>query len=626
MDRPMYRTTWSLRIAAVSLALSVVLSLVPAAPVAAQGDALVTVGSPTDRYPRNAQDEPGLAVDLGEVARGRRPLILAAGANDRIDQAPCPNPACDIPPGVGVSGVYFSFDGGQSWIQPTYTGWSARDGTAEVGPIGTLPKYYENRLVADGDPALAFGPQPDGQGGFSWDKGSRLYYANIATNFPGSKTRDEVFKGQGAIAVSRTDDVRAAAANDERAWLDPVIVTRQSSALFSDKEAIWADNAESSPFFGNVYVCNVAFRGLGQGRAVPEPVMVARSTDGGDSWQQKQISQAANAGGAGRSGGRQGCTVRTDSQGVVYVFWDGILKRQSVQYLSRSVDGGKSFEKPQPVANIVECGEFDPVSGDNTFDGVAGARTNSFPSVDIANGAPTGAGAPNTIVMMWCDASNGLNHEQALVQRSTDQGKTWSKPTNGAERGDRPDFPAIAISPDGTDVYFVYDAFLDPWRETTADPRRVQGVVRHADSQLNGWTTLHRGAVGDARAAHVRFTEFLGDYNYTAATNEYGAAVWVDVRRATLCPAIDAFRQALVTQPDATPPNVATDCPPTWGNADIFGGHYADPDPDVTALGVGATEKSGHSDQKATTKDGKKAGKKSKQGGRDGDHRGRDHH
>src|SRR5207247_2478356 len=74
-------------------------------------------------------------------------------------------------------------------VQPTYTGWTARDCLGpdpcipHVGPIGTLPGYYENGLVSGGDPGVAFGPVPDAEGRFSWANGSRLYYANLAANF-----------------------------------------------------------------------------------------------------------------------------------------------------------------------------------------------------------------------------------------------------------------------------------------------------------------------------------------------------------------------------------------------------------------------------------------------------------
>jgi hypothetical protein len=550
---------------------------------AAGGDTLINVGSPAMPFAQNKQNEPWIAVDPSN------PNVLAAGSNDEIDIEACAagDPtSCPFTPGVGTSGIYFSFDAGQSWVQPTYTGYSARNCLGpepcvpEVdGPIGTLPWFYESGIVSDGDPALVFGPLPGPDGKFSWANGSRLYYATLTSNLS-SERHEETFKGFEAIAVSRTDDVAAAAANDKNAWKPPVVISKQNSALFSDKEAIWADNAASSPYFGNVYVCNVAFRSIG---GLPEPVVFLHSTDGGNTWTQKQISNAANTSvGEGRSGGRQGCVIRSDSKGTVYAFWRGSFKGQGVLWMARSFDGGATFDSPQPVADVVSVGVFDPVQGRLTFDGVAGARTNIGPTADIANGAPTGANAPDTIVLGWSDGGNGLNHERLLIQYSKDGGETWSAPVDATEAGDRPDFPWVAISPDGEDVYVTYMGFLDPWRTHTDDSRLMQGVVRHADfSSLSSWTTLHRGTVGDARgsSANSLAFEFLGDYDYIVATNDFAAAVWNDVRDAAVCGAVNTWRQSLVAGSPTARPAPGSDCQATFGNSDILGGVFADPTP-----------------------------------------------
>jgi hypothetical protein len=250
-----------------------------------------------------------------------------------------------------------------------------------------------------------------------------------------------------------------------------------------------------------------------------------------------------------------------------------------VQFMDRSFDGGVHFERPRAIQSVSNVGVFDPVQGDIAFDGVAGARTNSFPSVDIANGAPTGADATNAIAITWADAGEGLNKERALVSLSGDGGETWTAPVNVAAAGDRPDFPAVALAPNGSEAYEVYDGFLQPFQTTTSAPRLFQGVVRAAPlsgTTLGAFTTLDRGAVGDARgsSANALESEFLGDYNYVEATRSHAVAVYNDARRAADCPAIDAFREAEADEAPIAKPAPGTECPATFGNTDIFGGVF----------------------------------------------------
>jgi hypothetical protein len=589
-------------LAAVTLALGAVVGVA----LAFNSDTLVSVGSPSSPFSQNKQNEPALAVDASD------PNVLVAGANDNIDLEACnagSDNTCPFTPGVGVSGVYFSFDSGTTWTQPTYTGLTARDCLGVVGdtdpacaplpgPIGTLPWYYENGLASGGDPALAFGPKPDASGHFSWSNGSRLYYANLTANL--GATRDEaVFRGYEALAVSRSDDVQAAAAGAMSAWMAPVIVSKQSSTTFSDKEQIWADNAASSPFFGNVYICSASFRSNSHGNAVPQPLLVATSTDGGDSWRQKQVTSASdNPFNTTQGFGRSGCTVRSDSNGVVYVLANQFAVGEpghGSHILIKSYDGGKNWTRPQEVGEAVDtcfAVAFDGSSYRCVMDGIAGARDDlsSAPSIDIANGAPSGAGATNEILRTWVDGRDGLNHEHAFTSYSTDGGTTWSAPAAQEAAGDRGYYSAIAISPQGTDAYLVYNAFTTPFRNDTTSPRALVGVVKHADINGSGvpgaFSEVHRGAPGDPRTSSQNnlWLEFLGDYVYAVATNSYGAGVWNEVRNGADCPAIDAWRAAAQTAVQngaavPTKPAPQQACPATFGNTDIYGGSYPDPTP-----------------------------------------------
>ena len=559
--------------------------LAPAMPVSAVStDTFIDFGSNKHLFGQSWQDEPSIAIDPAH------PQVLAAGVNDNPDGEACnagDPTTCDYTDGAGGAGISFSTDGGATWTAPTYTGYSARNCVGPdacvpdpKGPISTLPWYDPIGMYTIGDPALAFGPKPDADGHFSWANGSRLYYAAIALPF----LSNVKFKGQDGIYVSRTDDVAGAAAGTKSAWMAPVLVSKPNAAVTHDKNQLWVDNAASSPFFGNVYECNVAYRGYGKsffgnGGPIAEPVVFARSTDGGNTWSTSQISAATNN---KQTSGRQACSIRTTSDGVVVVIWigqsDTVINPTSVIYETRSYDGGVRFEKSRAIGMTTSIGQVDPIQGIYSIDGVAGARTWPAPTIDIANGAPTGAGATNRIVVAWSDDRNGTNQEQGRLITSNDKGTTFGSPLPFGRTGDRVNQPAVAISPDGANVYVVYNAFLDPWRSTLADPRRMLGVVRQAGwSSLGTWTTLHTGTIADARGAGSNpiDSEFLGDYNSATATNSGVFGAWNDARDSSVCPVVNTYRQALLDGTSMAPPAPQNDCPDTFGAASIYGGWYA---------------------------------------------------
>ena len=160
---------------------------------------------------------------------------------------------------------------------------------------------------------------------------------------------------------------------------------------------------------------------------------------------------------------------------------------------------------------------------------------------------------------------------------STDGGVTWSTPRAIEGATDRGYYAAPAISPDGTKVYVVYNAFLTPYQPTTTTPRSLVGVFMLATAAgtaaTGPFTEAHRGTSGDPRASSQNnlVAEFLGDYVYAAATNTYGVGVWNDTREAADCPAIDAWRQDIATGGTTVPrPAPQQNCPATFGNSDIF--------------------------------------------------------
>jgi hypothetical protein len=231
------------------------------------------------------------------------------------------------------------------------------------------------------------------------------------------------------------------------------------------------------------------------------------------------------------------------------------------------------------------------VQGRCVEEGVAGARNDlsGSPNVDIANGAPSGEDATNAIVDNYVTGP-ALNQERVFVTwASADEQPhavapgsrgaplDWSDPQRVSTNGDRGFYTAPAFEPDGSRLYVVYNAFTNPFRPTTFTARGLAGVTRWAafDNGASGWTTLHRSPPGDPRgsSANALISEFLGDYVYVDATNDYAVSVWNDARNATVCPAINEWRMELQEGNEEAAeeaPNPVEDCPVGFGDTDIW--------------------------------------------------------
>ena len=222
-----------------------------AAPPPPPTDVLVTK-SPGTPFSQNKQNEP--------ARRDRRqpPDVLAAGANDEIDMEACT-------PG---DPTHLSLHPRRRRLRcllllrqrhhvdaadlhradrPRLPGAAAPDRcTAHVGPIGTLPGYYE---AGSSPTATRLWPSVHGRRRRPLLVGQRLAPLLREPHLELSAEGVEPpFKGFEAIAVSRTDDLAARGGwRREPRGRRRSSSRKQSSTTFSDKEQIWADNAASSP-------------------------------------------------------------------------------------------------------------------------------------------------------------------------------------------------------------------------------------------------------------------------------------------------------------------------------------------------------------------------------------------
>ncbi len=288
------------------------------------GDNL-NLGAGVNNGCRTPQNETAIAVNPTNA------LNLVAGANDYRD--------CCVTSGTsqrndGSGWVYTSFDGGTTWSNIKLPG---------VGFSGN-PQGVFKKVTSVGDPAISFGAN------------NTVYYANIGFN-----------------RVDESDAIFVSVSNDGGlTWAPPVLVANSGGkTFFNDKVWIGAD-----PRNGNAIVTWTRFRDNPTYGYVESPIVGATTSNFGGAW-----TSWVDVSGPYKY--NQGSVPVYDNNGNIYVSFEGAVAADGYNdynIVARSTDGGNTFTQTVLSRNVDE--NFPIFGGRGVLSGLH-FRTNTFPALTV---------------------------------------------------------------------------------------------------------------------------------------------------------------------------------------------------------------------------------------------------
>ncbi len=354
-----------------------------------------------------------------------------------------------------------SFDGGRTWTRTMHP--MSRCGGAATGAPGDQERAS--------DPWVDFGP--DGT----------VYLMGLSfsgTNFtPGSSSE---------MLVSRSVD-------GGRTWGPPQRLVIDGPSGFNDKNTLTADPTDAR----YVYAVWDRLDRFGNG-----PTLLARSTDGGATWEgAREIYQPVIDGGVSQTIGNRIVVLPEGAERgtLVNLFMqiDSVGNRVDTRVrVMRSTDKGVSWQDPVTVGNQQSLGTSDPLTGTRVRDGAI------VPTIAVGPG--------NVLWAAWQDARiNGGARDAIVVARSLDGGRSWSAPVAANRDPSVPAFtPTLHVRADGTLGLMHFDL-----RSDTPSSATLLGdlwLLTTRDGQTWTEAPLARG-FDLALAPLVTGGHFVGDYH-----------------------------------------------------------------------------------------------------------------
>ncbi len=382
--------------------------------------------------------------------------------------------------GANGQGTSISSDGGATWTQTPLASWPrfSRCHGASAGSRGD----YERAT----DPWVSFGPDGD------------AYQISLGFN----DTRDSA----NAVLVSESQDAGAT-------WGPVTTLIRDADPnVFNDKESITADQTDPNYVYavwdrlvfpteragGASFLTAAAFKG---------PAMLARTIDGGATWEDAR--PIFDPGRNDQTIGNQIAVLPNGELVNIFAYLrndNRIGSRASVAVI-RSTDKGESWSAPIIVDRLGSVGVTDPVDGTPVRTG------NIIPEIATDERAGT-----NNVYAVWQDARfTGFQGDQIAFSKSTDGGKTWSRPVRiNGDTSTQAFNPSVVVDDQGNLGVTYYDfrneSPATPELETdTWFLRSTNGGASWSEERMTPSSF-------DMRAAPFARGYFVGDYEGLAAT------------------------------------------------------------------------------------------------------------
>lgn len=227
------------------------------------------------------------------------------------------------------------------------------------------------------------------------------------------------------------------------------------------------------------------------------------STDGAATWSAPKKINEQDGDCLDGNNTTEGAVPCIGPNGEIYVTWAGPLGLM----FDRSLDGGKTW-----------------LDQDVRIDPMPTGWSYQVPGIYRCNGLPISAcdrtGGPHhgTIYVNWTDQRNGEDDTDVWLAKSTDQGKTWTKPirVNDDMPGSHQFFTWMTLDPTNGYLYFVF-----------YDRRGLQGTMTNVymARSTDGGETFVNFKVNDKPFAPNKEI-FFGDYNNIVARGDLVRPIW----------------------------------------------------------------------------------------------------